>query len=751
MKPIKIFLILLGGLFSQWTLKAQCDTYGQVVMEEGCGLLVQMADGTVLEPVNAADFQLVESQIIRFAYSPATILSTCMGGTLIELDCVETQYTEECSANFEYALSPNPNPVITFSPNMEDIEGVSFFWDFGDGNTSTEILPTHAYEDDGVYQVCLTVTGVDCEETHCEEVPYVGGEGGDPNTNCNFAIDYAVEGLTVTATIYSMVDYGPYQPQEVSWFNTGTGALISREPDIVYTFPADSTGNLCVEFVAYYDNNSVCEGSICETIELELACVDENLIDTDVLCGGDYTPVCGCDGVTYQNVCQAENWYGVTSWTEGECPDCEAAFEYTLLNDSTVQVVNTSTGPFLYFEWTINGGQAILGQDTLIYSTSSSSADDICITIWNDADCDAFYCETIIIGDGDCANDCVYPGDTNKDGLSNFQDLLQIGLGYGTTGTPRNEENNSLEFEPTPAVDWGTTTLDGVDYKHLDCNGDGTINEDDIPIIAFNYTPDETTTPNIYSEQPDLRVEFSTNHITIDNDTPSEIYITAQIQLGASGQPLFDLYGLSFRVSFPGELVVPHTTSIDYNDNSFFGTINEVMSVHHEFIAFGDGQFDAAYSRKNGQSKNGYGTLAALGFIISSDIIGGRTEPEVDFPVALSDVVVVDEEGNNINVTISEDPAVVTLINSLVTDTDKYNLDKKVEIYPNPVADVLLLRLKDVMGEKVTVFNAYGQIVAERWIEEQELIFEVEDWGAGVYLVRVETERGTVSKKLVVE
>ncbi len=77
-----------------------------------------------------------------------------------------------------FYISANDGPVTSFDTDILDnivtfinstTNGNSWYWEFGDGDTSTDFSPTHTYDDDGTYTVTLTASN-ECGTTSYEQV-----------------------------------------------------------------------------------------------------------------------------------------------------------------------------------------------------------------------------------------------------------------------------------------------------------------------------------------------------------------------------------------------------------------------------------------------------------------------------------------------------------------------------------------------------------------------------------------------------
>ncbi len=62
------------------------------------------------------------------------------------------------------------NQIVNFT-NLSTGNGLSYNWNFGDGNSSSLQTPTHNYANEGTFTVCLTVTDVNgCDSTYCNSI-----------------------------------------------------------------------------------------------------------------------------------------------------------------------------------------------------------------------------------------------------------------------------------------------------------------------------------------------------------------------------------------------------------------------------------------------------------------------------------------------------------------------------------------------------------------------------------------------------
>lgn len=427
---------------------------------------------------------------------------------------------------------------------------------------------------------------------------------------------------------------------------------------------------------------------------------------------------------------------------------CHASFAYTSDN-GVVAFTNLSSGSYTEWQWEMGDGNVFSNIVPTTYDYDAVNIYNVCLTVWNNNGCSNQFCDYVYSGSGDICDfaPCVYPGDANTDGTSNVYDLLPIGVGYGTEGPPRQMDDLSLAFDWSPqfAPDWGLQTINDIDFKHLDCNGDGEVDEDDVAAIKANYS----TPTDMFMVQapgsPTFWLDFEWDTILINDETPAIIELEADLMAGSPNLPIQDLNGFALQLHFDDEMVVADGILVDYNDNSFFGNSNDIIWLQKNREDDG-GEFDLGFTRKADETV-GFGRIATLKFIIIGDVIARETETE--FMVTLEDVVAVNKDGALL--TIGEiEPAIVHVVNK-TTPTHNEWLNSQVHVFPNPASDKIYVRTEGLQTESAKVFNALGQLIEAFPTATNAFDFDVTGWEKGVYLVQLKTDQGIANKRIVVQ
>lgn len=123
------------------------------------------ANGKILDiPVNIPD-----TAAMAFSH-PVTITNAIVTDTLNAMSAVSIRsgyiYVEKATEEGLYAKFSYDklHGRVKFT-NLSSEKAISYTWDFGDGNTSSEKSPMHTYSSSGYYTVKLKVTGATTEDT----------------------------------------------------------------------------------------------------------------------------------------------------------------------------------------------------------------------------------------------------------------------------------------------------------------------------------------------------------------------------------------------------------------------------------------------------------------------------------------------------------------------------------------------------------------------------------------------------------
>lgn len=134
-----------------------------------------------------------------------------------------------CDAIF-FPLQDTNAYTYTFFPL--DTSYTSYQWDFGDGNSSNAIIPTHTYSTAGSYTVCLVVASNNCSDTLCFPIT-----AGPPAPLCDATFGWQ-------PNAQNQVDFFAGPAATYSWDFGDGNTSTSQNP--THTYSAAGTYNVCL-------------------------------------------------------------------------------------------------------------------------------------------------------------------------------------------------------------------------------------------------------------------------------------------------------------------------------------------------------------------------------------------------------------------------------------------------------------------------------------------------------------------------
>jgi len=236
--------------------------------------------------------------------------------------------TGACNADF--APWPDSTGGVYFF-NLSGGSGLSYAWDFGDGNTSSLQDPYHTYAAAGTYTVCLQIwDGGTCSDTTCSTVT-VGGSGTTPPCNANFI--WFPDSISNTVYLWNLASGGPASSYFWDFGDGNTSTL--QYP--MHTYAVNGTYNVCLTV-----SDALCTSTYCDSIwvPLKASGFTINIVAPGGATAIDEQALTLTNGIVYPNPVQENAKLKFTSSTTLDATITVSSVDGKKCNEQQINVIN---------------------------------------------------------------------------------------------------------------------------------------------------------------------------------------------------------------------------------------------------------------------------------------------------------------------------------------------------------------------------------------------------------------------------
>jgi len=359
-----------------------------------------------------------------------------------------------------------------------------------------------------------------------------------------------------------------------------------------------------------------------------------------------------------------------------------------------------------------------------------------------------------------CEEDCVWPGDVNGNGRVEANDIVYLATMFGDdVSTANSRYRVSTDWQAFTSESWLEEIAD-IDYKYGDINGNGEINTYDAQLLIENFQLKNDT----YIKQPDVIPNIDPEGFSTEVFNNKEISTTgsllgkisrAKITLGDEdfniSQPIVSL---SFDIIIDTNLVYfspwffTDGDSFDRNEKYFDGDFEEGI----EFIdmLMSTNRYSFGKFQLNDPIEQG-GTLIDV-ISVEANTSGRTQNPNGQeyAKIEIVNILAFDADGNQVE--IGNRMVDSVLVTDLLYDPVSSVADKEemtVKVFPNPVSEMLKIRLNDSDKGIVRVRDIQGQLIDEKSYDAKEFEIDTENWSTGIYFLNITGNNRAVTKKVI--